>query len=162
MPYSVRGKCIFKKDTGEKVGCTKGSVKKYLAALHMNAEANHPEIKELTEIYNKLFGNDNMKLKPIADKILKEESYKVAKGNKSLKNVFGENELKDKNSNPREAFKDYPLSLEDAKKKLEGIKDKEKLDRLYEDCFAQMTVPHERNMFRLFYTELRRGLSQKV
>lgn len=37
MPYRVEGKCVYKKDTGKKVGCTKGSVKKYLAALHANA-----------------------------------------------------------------------------------------------------------------------------
>jgi len=37
MPYKIKGKCIYKKDTGKKVGCTKGSVKKYLAALHANA-----------------------------------------------------------------------------------------------------------------------------
>jgi len=38
MPYTVRGKCIYKKDTGKKVGCTKGDVKKYLAALHIHSE----------------------------------------------------------------------------------------------------------------------------
>ena len=37
MPYKVKGKCVYKKDTGKKVGCTDGSVKKYLAALHTNA-----------------------------------------------------------------------------------------------------------------------------
>lgn len=37
MPYKVKGKCIYKKDSGAKVGCTKGSVDKYLAALHANA-----------------------------------------------------------------------------------------------------------------------------
>ena len=36
MPYTTKGKCVYKKDTNEKVGCTKGSVKKYLAALHAN------------------------------------------------------------------------------------------------------------------------------
>ena len=36
MPYEVRGKCVYKKDTGKKVGCTEGDVKKYLAALHAN------------------------------------------------------------------------------------------------------------------------------
>ena len=36
MPYKVKEKCVYKKDTGKKVGCTKGSVKKYLAALHMH------------------------------------------------------------------------------------------------------------------------------
>ena len=42
MPYVVRGKCVYKKgkgaEPGKKVGCTKGSVKKYLAALHMHAD----------------------------------------------------------------------------------------------------------------------------
>jgi hypothetical protein len=38
MPYTARGKTVYKKDTGEKVGTTKGSVKKYLAALYANAE----------------------------------------------------------------------------------------------------------------------------
>ena len=40
MPYKVKGKCVYKKDTGAKVGCTKGSVKKYLGALHANADVN--------------------------------------------------------------------------------------------------------------------------
>ena len=34
MPYKIVGKCIYNKDTGKKMGCTKGSVKRYLAALH--------------------------------------------------------------------------------------------------------------------------------
>ena len=38
MPYTSKGKCVYKKDTGEKVGCTKGSVKKYLGALHANVK----------------------------------------------------------------------------------------------------------------------------
>jgi len=42
MPYVVRGKCVYKKGKGgkpgKKVGCTKGSIKKYLAALHMHAD----------------------------------------------------------------------------------------------------------------------------
>ena len=45
MPYKVKGKCVYKKDTGKKVGCTKGPVKKYLAALHINA---HEESKKMT------------------------------------------------------------------------------------------------------------------
>jgi len=45
MPWKVRGKCIYKKDTGAKVGCTKGSVKKYLAALHINAHEDAPRKK---------------------------------------------------------------------------------------------------------------------
>jgi Protein of unknown function (DUF5661) len=45
MPYEVKGKCIFKKDGGAKVGCTKGSVDKYLAALHANANESVDENK---------------------------------------------------------------------------------------------------------------------
>lgn len=41
MPYVVDGKCVYKKNPdgsrGKKVGCTDGSVKDYLAALHMHA-----------------------------------------------------------------------------------------------------------------------------
>jgi len=36
MPYTSRGKCVYKKGSRKKVGCTKGSVKRYLAALHAN------------------------------------------------------------------------------------------------------------------------------
>lgn len=50
MPYKVKGKCVYKKDTGKKVGCTKGSVKKYLAALHMHE--NGVKLKE--EMYKDL------------------------------------------------------------------------------------------------------------
>lgn len=42
MPYKAKGKCVYKADTGEKVGCTKGPVKKYLAALY----ANVPDTKK--------------------------------------------------------------------------------------------------------------------
>lgn len=46
MPYKVKGKCVYKKDTGKKVGCTKGSVNKYLAALHINAKEATGSFKE--------------------------------------------------------------------------------------------------------------------
>lgn len=38
MPYEIKGKCIYKKDGGAKVGCTKGDVHKYMAALHANVD----------------------------------------------------------------------------------------------------------------------------
>lgn len=38
MPYKVKGKCVYKKEDNSKVGCTKGSVDKYLAALHANVD----------------------------------------------------------------------------------------------------------------------------
>ena len=51
MPYVVRKrkgkKCVYKKKKngkpGEKVGCTKKSIKKYLAALHINANESLEE-----------------------------------------------------------------------------------------------------------------------
>jgi cytochrome P450 len=58
MPYTVKGKCVYKKEDGSKVGCTKGSVNKYLGALHANANEN------------KLVGGkaDNLTLQDIANK----------------------------------------------------------------------------------------------
>jgi hypothetical protein len=44
MPYKIKGKCIYKKDTGKKVGCTTGSVKKYMKALHANVKESLDEI----------------------------------------------------------------------------------------------------------------------
>ena len=48
MPYTVKGKCVYKKDTGEKVGCTDGDVNDYLAALHANTnESLFEEVDKL-------------------------------------------------------------------------------------------------------------------
>jgi len=40
MSYIRKGKCVYKKDTGKKVGCSKsaGKAKKYIKALHANVE----------------------------------------------------------------------------------------------------------------------------
>jgi hypothetical protein len=42
MPYKAKGKCVYKKkrdgSLGEKVGCTDGPVKDYLAALYANTD----------------------------------------------------------------------------------------------------------------------------
>lgn len=38
MPYKTKGKCVYKKDTDKKVGCTEGPVKDYLGALHANVK----------------------------------------------------------------------------------------------------------------------------
>jgi len=51
MPYTARGKCVYRKDTGKKVGCTTGPVKKYLAALHINT--GHEESKTPQKITQK-------------------------------------------------------------------------------------------------------------
>jgi hypothetical protein len=54
MPYTSVGKCVYKKNEdgkrGEKVGCTKGAIKDYLAALYASnkneAKLAHQQIKE--------------------------------------------------------------------------------------------------------------------
>jgi len=76
MPYKIKGNCIYKKDTGKKVGCTKGSVKKYLAALHANVtneqkiqiknklkEVLRRSLKESLLSENAEFQKDNVKIK---------------------------------------------------------------------------------------------------
>ena len=55
MPYKAKGKCVYRKDTGKKVGCTKGSVKKYLAALHAN-------VKDVNESEDSLNWADNINI----------------------------------------------------------------------------------------------------
>jgi len=56
VPYKVKGKCVYKKDTGKKVGCTDGPIKDYLAALHIHAnESIDIEKEELKEIILNVF-----------------------------------------------------------------------------------------------------------
>ena len=67
MPYTHKKvgdkQCVYKKDSGAKVGCTKGDVNKYLAALYANTD------ESVTEA-NTLKGGkaDKLSLKQIADK----------------------------------------------------------------------------------------------
>lgn len=63
MPYTVKGKCVYKKDGGAKVGCTKGSVQDYLAALYANTDESVTEANTL-----KGGKSDKLSLKQIADK----------------------------------------------------------------------------------------------
>jgi hypothetical protein len=55
MPYSIdrKNKCVYKKkgdgSRGEKVGCTKGSLNDYIAALQIHAEMKIPKKKSLKE-----------------------------------------------------------------------------------------------------------------
>lgn len=72
MPYKTKGKCVYKKDTNEKVGCTKGNVKDYLSALHANV-VNEDKIKGGKA--------DDKSVKDIAKKF----DVTVAKINKELK-----------------------------------------------------------------------------
>ncbi len=43
MPYKIKGKCIYNKETGKKIGCTDGDVQRYLRALY----ANVPDAKRM-------------------------------------------------------------------------------------------------------------------
>lgn len=69
MPYTHKKignkECVFKKEDGSKVGCTKGSIKKYLAALHANTNESI-ETVFLPEM--KGGKSDGMSIKDIADK----------------------------------------------------------------------------------------------
>jgi len=53
MPYTHRKvgdkQCVYKKDGGAKVGCTSGSIKKYLAALYINADESVEEEELINE-----------------------------------------------------------------------------------------------------------------
>lgn len=54
MPYYTKKfkdkTCVYKKSNNERVGCTKGSVEKYLKALHINEKIKLKDIiKNLTE-----------------------------------------------------------------------------------------------------------------
>ena len=49
--YKAKGKCVYKKGTTEKVGCTDGPVNKYLAALNTNVDdvQNEDQLEEKRE-----------------------------------------------------------------------------------------------------------------
>jgi hypothetical protein len=59
MPYIARGHCVYRKDTGKKVGCTKGSIKAYMAALHANVKDIKEGINSFNNLYNKVLNEDN-------------------------------------------------------------------------------------------------------
>ena len=72
MPYTHRKvgnkECVFKKDTGKKVGCTTGDINDYLGALHANVKTEEQELEEgiinigREKMYNGLVGiKDSLK-----------------------------------------------------------------------------------------------------
>ncbi len=60
MPYEIRGKCIYKKDGGAKVGCTNGDVHKYMAALHANVTSESENLQELRKYVRKVLSESLM------------------------------------------------------------------------------------------------------
>jgi len=85
MPYSIRGKCIYKKDTGKKVGCTKGNVQRYLRALYANVpDAKKNKIRtKLKEVLKKII-TSNSSLNEDVD--MKKDNADIKK---ELSNNFG-------------------------------------------------------------------------
>ena len=69
MPYTHKKvgdeHCVYKKDGGAKVGCTKGDINKYLAALHANADVSETDevkgIEESTKNVIKTFLKEDIK-----------------------------------------------------------------------------------------------------
>lgn len=53
MPYKRKGKCVFKKDTGKKVGCSTSvaKAKKYIKKLYMVETSFNETFNTLMEQY---------------------------------------------------------------------------------------------------------------
>lgn len=118
MPYTVKGKCVYKKEDGSKVGCTKGSVEKYLGALHANAN------ESITED-NKLVGGyaDNLTPSDIAKKhgvSLEKIQQQIEKG------IKVEREHTNNKGKEREIAMDHLSEFPDYYDNLEKMEDKEK------------------------------------
>lgn len=89
MPYTTRGKCVYKKkrngSRGKKVGCTKGSVKKYLRALYANVDEKltkeEQEMKltqeELMRIIKEEVANDHIVEEQPIEEGLDPESMRI-------------------------------------------------------------------------------------
>lgn len=71
MPYSIdyKNKCIYKKKSdgsrGEKVGCTKGNIKDYIAAVQIHAESKTTKMKLKKKSLREMLDNPEQ-IKPIA------------------------------------------------------------------------------------------------
>jgi hypothetical protein len=85
MPYTVRGKCVYKKNTGKKVGCTTGPVRKYLAALNINA---HEEGKASSKITQKDVMSGVRKSMPPPTTSHKDKKKYNRKGLKNFKDYY--------------------------------------------------------------------------
>jgi hypothetical protein len=114
MPYTHREvddkECVFKKDTGKKVGCTTGDIKDYLRALHANVKTEE-EIDEgiidigrekakemisnfLTSTKDNAVNTSDMVKKIVnsiknGEKLTKEEKIKIGKDLKKLFKSLG-------------------------------------------------------------------------
>lgn len=94
MPYSVKKQgdkyCVYKKDTGKKVGCTTGNkeaLRKYLAALHIHSESikneNMKSIK-LASLISLSESSDKIPMTTEQKKAFLEAIYKFAEHSNSI------------------------------------------------------------------------------
>lgn len=115
MPYKVKGQCVYKKEGGAKVGCTKGDVKDYLAALHANVD----DVNES----NKLKGGKADKLTPedIAKKFKVTTSKIQAQIRKGIKVEMEHTKDREK---AREIATDHVSEFADYYDRLEKMEDK--------------------------------------
>lgn len=89
MPYTTSGKCVYKKkrdgSRGDEVGCTDGSVKKYLRALYANVDEKltkeEQEMKltqeELMRIIKEEVANDHIVEEQPIEEGLDPESMRI-------------------------------------------------------------------------------------
>ena len=114
MPYTVKGQCVYKKNGGTKVGCTKGDVNKYLAALHANVDES---------VENKLVGGkaDNLSIKDIAKKFdvtSAEIQAQIDKGVKvEMEHTTDKEKAREVATDHVSEFPDYYDKLDDMEKK---------------------------------------------
>ncbi len=111
MPYRIEGKCIYKKDGGAKVGCTKGDVHKYMSALLANT---HESINSNGELINEdikldiqkgdiILGGKFRNKKIVVKTIGTDEHGSPTVNGKSILNVRIEKLMKDKKKDIKES-----------------------------------------------------------
>lgn len=117
MPYTFKGKCAYKKDTGAKVGCTKGNIDDYRKALYVHAD----------ESENKLVGGkaDNLSLEDIA----KKHNVSIDKINNQLKKGLKvEMEHTNDKEKAKEIVMDHLTELPDYYDRLDKMENKDNTD----------------------------------
>lgn len=133
MPYKIKGKCIYKKDTGKKVGCTTGSVKKYMKALHANVKESLDEIPagpEEEPSVNDMIGDHYKFGKVVEEEGMQKVVYQCTRSNAQLvlnyqagEYVSGEIKFEDPSTVP--SADDIEMAGQDAETRLGGGEVKE-------------------------------------
>jgi hypothetical protein len=141
MPYSYKKVgdkyCVYKKDSGAKVGCTSGNkeaLKKYLAALHIHGESisetdiMDPKEKEATKsAIQKDIEAKKLALKNAEDKLKNLKEFSLANYVKSI--LEADEEAATTGEDPEEA-PDTPAAADDAQSDKDTEKKSSKQDSL--------------------------------